>query len=242
MPHARSVKHDVECVCEWCGERFMFDASAVKRGRGRFCSLRCAAEYGEFIKRGRRGQNDPVHYAACPTCGTTFVKRNRRVYCSDECGRLALPHYTGPTTQACRYCGEEFWSDQAGPRWYCCLEHRQADAKRRHKARMLSDVEYAARHRACKQARKFRLTAAEMRTFKARVAACRGRCPDCGERVTKANPWSIDHYHPRSRGGGDDLRNYRPICKRCNTVKSARLPNVDYFPERDGQLAICLMA
>lgn len=107
---------------------------------------------------------------------------------------------------------------------------------------MATDQEYAARHRARKKARKFELTVAEMREFDAKIAACRGRCPDCGKRVTKRNGWSIDHFHPKSKGGPDDISNYRPLCRDCNCKRKRDLvPNVDYFPERDGQLAIAVM-
>ena len=45
-----------------------------------------------------------------------------------------------------------------------------------------------------------------------------GRCQYCGARAE-----SIDHVHPRSRGGGHTWENVVAACRRCNSLKRDRL-------------------
>lgn len=45
------------------------------------------------------------------------------------------------------------------------------------------------------------------------------RCRHCG---TFEN-LSIDHIHPRSKGGADSFDNYQTLCRPCNSRKGARL-------------------
>ena len=35
---------------------------------------------------------------------------------------------------------------------------------------------------------------------------------------------SVDHYFPRSKGGGDEMGNLRLSCVSCNTAKGAKIP------------------
>lgn len=36
---------------------------------------------------------------------------------------------------------------------------------------------------------------------------------------------TVDHIHPRSKGGSDELYNKQPMCEPCNTKKGAKLPH-----------------
>src|SRR5262245_44337831 len=60
---------------------------------------------------------------------------------------------------------------------------------------------------------------------------CGGTCAKCKTRLAPrrglANSFEVDHIHPRSRGGGDDIWNLQPLCQRCNAAKS-NLRAVDY--------------
>lgn len=53
-------------------------------------------------------------------------------------------------------------------------------------------------------------------------AKTNGQCWYCGKLM---NPWedfTIDHMDPRKQGGGDELSNLVPCCKRCNSRKHAK--------------------
>ncbi len=50
------------------------------------------------------------------------------------------------------------------------------------------------------------------------------KCVFCGKNL-KFKQMSIDHYFPKSRGGTNDVFNLVLSCKRCNTLKSSRIPN-----------------
>ena len=45
------------------------------------------------------------------------------------------------------------------------------------------------------------------------------RCYICGFRLRKGDS-TIDHIHPVSLGGTNDLNNLRPCCKKCNEEKN----------------------
>lgn len=53
-----------------------------------------------------------------------------------------------------------------------------------------------------------------------------GRCELCG--ISKdERALDIDHIHPRSLGGKDEIGNFQVLCYRCNTIKGAR-DNTDF--------------
>jgi 5-methylcytosine-specific restriction endonuclease McrA len=54
-----------------------------------------------------------------------------------------------------------------------------------------------------------------------------GICAHCG-RTASNRSRTIDHYVPRSAGGGYDMRNLMPLCKECNI----RRENYDIDPYR----------
>ena len=56
------------------------------------------------------------------------------------------------------------------------------------------------------------------------------RCPDC-KRLMWSHHWengpgalagmaTVDHIHPKSKGGTDDMENLRVICHACNNAKA----------------------
>ena len=66
----------------------------------------------------------------------------------------------------------------------------------------------------------------EHRTRAAQQTTNVGRCqnpncpyPDAG---TKNNPLTLDHPHPRARGGTHNQPNPQVLCRRCNTAKGDR--------------------
>lgn len=51
-------------------------------------------------------------------------------------------------------------------------------------------------------------------------ARYKGRCAYCGQPMKKKD-MTVDHYVPKSRGGGDNIENLMPCCKACNAMKAA---------------------
>ncbi|MBR3645227.1 MAG: HNH endonuclease [Lachnospiraceae bacterium] len=49
-----------------------------------------------------------------------------------------------------------------------------------------------------------------------------GICAHCGARATGIN-MTIDHYIPRSVGGGYDENNLVPLCRRCNRERMDKM-------------------
>lgn len=45
-----------------------------------------------------------------------------------------------------------------------------------------------------------------------------GRCAHCGV-VPAGQNRTIDHFIPRSSGGGWDMRNLMPLCRKCNEAR-----------------------
>ena len=46
-----------------------------------------------------------------------------------------------------------------------------------------------------------------------------GCCAYCGRRIT-FRELDIDHFVPKSKGGGNELQNLFPSCQRCNRMKA----------------------
>ncbi len=55
-----------------------------------------------------------------------------------------------------------------------------------------------------------------------------GVCAHCGRQATGIRQ-TIDHYVPLSMGGGFDLRNLMPLCKKCNGSKSSVEVSVESY-------------
>jgi len=58
------------------------------------------------------------------------------------------------------------------------------------------------------------------------IQRARGRCEGCGFSIKK-RPIEVDHIHPKSLGGKDDISNYQALCKKCNTQKNNK-DNTDF--------------
>lgn len=56
-----------------------------------------------------------------------------------------------------------------------------------------------------------------------------GVCAHCGRPATNTRK-TIDHFVPLSLGGGFDLRNLMPLCRRCNQHKgSTKINAISYY-------------
>lgn len=55
-----------------------------------------------------------------------------------------------------------------------------------------------------------------------------GVCAHCGRRASSREQ-TVDHYIPKSYGGGYDVRNLVPLCKDCNRARDNRIINARVF-------------
>lgn len=66
-------------------------------------------------------------------------------------------------------------------------------------------------------------------------------CPYCNKKL-KPKDLSVDHIIPKSRGGSDDIRNLRLVCKKCNLLKGnfieSEFSRVRHFIEDNPDIAI----
>lgn len=51
-----------------------------------------------------------------------------------------------------------------------------------------------------------------------------GNCAYCGMRLEFSGDWHVDHITPKSRNGGNSLKNLIPSCMKCNAAKRHRNP------------------
>ena len=50
-------------------------------------------------------------------------------------------------------------------------------------------------------------------------------CYLCKKEIYKGSYWHIDHIHPWSKGGSNNIANLRPTHPKCNEIKSAKIIN-----------------
>ena len=57
-----------------------------------------------------------------------------------------------------------------------------------------------------------------------------GICAHCGNRIYGELNQTIDHFIPKSAGGGFDIRNLVPLCKDCNNKRHDKIVDpVSYY-------------
>ncbi len=67
-----------------------------------------------------------------------------------------------------------------------------------------------------------------------------GICVACGAAVY-GNHQTIDHFIPRSKGGGNDIDNLVPLCSSCNSLRRNRkiIPEEFYIYASDDVIRAC---
>lgn len=81
--------------CKNCNKEFLAEACEINRGNGKFCSLNCAASYGNRLRKVKKSPN-----CVCAHCGILFYRKpsqikTTHVYCSTRCFYQAThPLYT----------------------------------------------------------------------------------------------------------------------------------------------------
>ena len=92
---------ETQRTCKQCGTTFHKPPSAVRDGRGNFCSRVCHYKFKSAQKKGTKpawlqpkyGPDNPnwrggrLHEATCPICGTLFTTRYNKT-CSERCGHI----------------------------------------------------------------------------------------------------------------------------------------------------------
>jgi len=89
----------VKQTCKNCHKVFYVVPSEIKRGNGKFCSIKCFNKYYHSVK------------IVCQNCGKIFikpqaiVKREEGKFCSRKCSN---EFHTQKIKKICKYCGKEF--------------------------------------------------------------------------------------------------------------------------------------
>jgi len=103
----------IERICQACGKIFYVYPSRLKKGTGKYCSIKCAVK-GQYKKRIKR---------TCQNCGKVFYilpsdaqKKGSGKYCSNECKHRA---HRNRVELACQLCGKGFSAKPSGNRKYC---------------------------------------------------------------------------------------------------------------------------
>lgn len=88
------VKNGTHKTCPVCSKEFYVIPSQEKKGRGKFCSVQCKANYQETQESGKKGKTYPhlqrAEVKECRTCGKEFRAVNdkycrKQVYCGHTC-------------------------------------------------------------------------------------------------------------------------------------------------------------
>lgn len=62
------------------------------------------------------------------------------------------------------------------------------------------------------------------RTVRAAVLHPGATCVYCHAAAAPGRPLVVDHIHPHSKGGSDDISNLQALCEPCNQGKSDAVP------------------
>lgn len=209
----KSSEGRVACVCEVCREPFTIKAGRLKLvGQGRFCSKAC------FYK------------------GRKNVGMTGKTHSPEVRAQMGRGH-------------KETWAKKLGPEAAAQVGTPERNRKlmRERKARAYQDpkwnlifrlrnsVRQAIRKRLMNQAMRgaFKLLPYDPETFvndmMAKLEACNWECPMCKASLRKR--FDIDHHVPLNTAKTIEevvalfaLDNLRPLCKRCNNWKRARVP------------------
>ena len=112
----------------------------------------------------------------------------------------ALQKNRKPTTRQCQRCKTTIIQLGSGrPKKYCCKSPKKKRPK-------MADHEYSRPY-----------SSPTYKTNRARLLANKPQCTYCGAPATEA-----DHIVPLLHGGGNEIENLTPACKRCNSRRGNR--------------------
>lgn len=220
---------DEDSTCAHCGAKF-----ESLRKNSKYCCNRCKVaawrrqnpeRVQEHIKnyflRREAHKACAIYAGYCNGCGSAFVSRRKRAYCSPKCARKAWnsAHYksTAPDARICRCCGNRFVATKAvtRPTDFCgplCKSNTIRSQKRTGRIK-----------RKAKQRGAMVETVNPLQVF----ARDGWRCQLCGVKTPKEKRGTyapdapeLDHIMPLSKGGEHSYLNTQCACRRCNGLKS----------------------
>lgn len=224
MAHRAAMLKRTAC-CKRCGIQYHPKAS----DRLTYCSRECSAAQRiddmrlkrEALRLKRKLSRLFSQLRQCKACKAAFVARNNQVTCGNRlCKRLVrLANVGQPIDKRCKVCGEPVAvvSRNRCPLCTSCRANAVRIRRRREKRlRERRATFVTAKHR----------TAEVLKGLAVMIQQAGNRCPCCGLLMTKAidpnndRALQIDHAVPLSKGGSDLFPNLRPLCRRCNLLKS----------------------
>ena len=227
----------VRCVV--CPQRF---AAELARMGKRYCSDRCK----QSVKRRKRGQparegvSTPLNWAECAWCSRWYVKRRKRICCSQDCTTarrraldLTRPNreerleykrrrardvfvsvaVTNPTvTHRCVECGSTFTTNRYSSIRKFCSKACCQRAHHRTRRHLERAAERVGEH----------FTVREIAARDRWVChICHSRIPDKGSWTNEDDDPTIDHLVPLSRGGEHTRANVAIAHRLCNSRRGA---------------------
>jgi len=220
---------EVESNCKICGKKF-FSKNSVHYTCSSECSKKLSRLNKELWKKNnpekvleeqrirfRRNQDKKISEIAnkiCPQCQKEFNPYNTRrnpykTYCSKKCQQLSNSRKQ-TRERMLLLKNPDFASEK-----YC-----KALARKR-----VQDANYHAINRGCKRDDDNHISLKSWLEIKELHG---NKCADCGKTENEEMKLTIDHIHPISKGGKNNKNNIQPLCRKCNSIKSAKIISVPH--------------
>lgn len=213
------------CVCIGCGKVYVNKRRSNTEGT-KYCSRECALKT-QAIYRAERASPKycRVYVSQCKVCANPILSRLPRLYCGDDCKRVA--YSTAPAVKSCKCCGKDYTPMYTGGGLsdYCGDKCREAAAKvSKTKARRSTRAKFGKGDR--KRARKYGVEYQPVNRLK--VFDRDGwKCQICGKPTPRkqmglmvSNAPELDHRIPISKGGAHTYSNTQCACRQCNGEKN----------------------
>jgi len=234
------------CHCIECGKAY----HPKKNGgnKHKYCSRECYFESvarisreREFLKKIRENNTtsrriiedylNKVRICYCKQCKKMFMadgsRQSRREYCSDECIKVGYDKwqvengYLVPDARPCKRCGTALYRELAkeirGSKTYCAecakliskAQGKVSRVKRRHQCeatriQLIISIDVFMRDK-----------------WKCQLCGC--DVDELGD-TNKDNYANLDHVIPLAKGGHHILSNVQTLCRKCNIIKSDKMP------------------